>query len=176
MATFPRFLHLKMYIQDENLKTAYVSSAQKHNNNMLNNPFPDAGFDLFTPETMVANCLVTSKINFGVKCSAFMVDNTIPDRSYTLPSGFYMYPRSSTGSKTPLRLTNSVGIIDSGYRGNLMSFFDNIRTVDYTIQSMDKLVQICAPSLLPIIVDIVNLEYELGDMTIRGEGGFGSTN
>jgi dUTP pyrophosphatase len=171
---FPRFLHLKMYIEDEELKASYFSSAQKHNNNMMNNPFPDAGFDLFTPETMVANGLVTTKINFGVKCSAYMVDNTFARG--TLPSGFYMYPRSSTGSKTPLRLTNSVGIIDSGYRGNLMSFFDNVRTVDYTIQKMDKLVQICAPNLLPIIIDIVNLESELGDMTIRGDGGFGSTN
>jgi dUTP pyrophosphatase len=175
MAAFPRFLHLKMYIQDDELRAAYISSAQKHNNNMMNNPFPDAGFDLFTPETMVVGGLVTSKINFGVKCSAFMVDNCA-ENVKTQPSGFYMYPRSSTGSKTPLRLTNSVGIIDSGYRGNLMSFFDNVRTVDYTIQKMDKLVQICAPSLLPIIVDVVNQDSELGDMTIRGEGGFGSTN
>ena len=32
--------------------------------------------------------------------------------------GYYLYPRSSI-SKTPLILANSVGIIDSGYRGNI---------------------------------------------------------
>ena len=171
--THSRFLQLKIYVQDEELKSVYVSSAEKHNH-MMNNTFPDAGFDLFTPETITIGYLNTGKINFGVKCSAMMVDNTIP--CVTQPSGFYMYPRSSTGSKTPLRLTNSVGIIDSGYRGNLMSFFDNIRSDDYTIQKMDKLVQICAPGLEPIIVEIVENESDLGTKTVRGEGGFGSTN
>ena len=39
-----------------------------------------------------------------------------------------MYPRSSI-YKTPLRLANNTGIIDSGYRGNLMGAFDNISPV-----------------------------------------------
>jgi len=172
MAPFPHFLHLKLYIRDEDLKSHYVSYAEKHNT-IIHNPFPDAGFDLFTPETITVDAGLTGKINFGVKCSAYMIDNT--SSQYAQPSGFYLYPRSSTGSKTPLRLTNSVGIIDSGYRGNLMSFFDNIRTDDYIIQKMDKLVQICAPSLVPIVVEIVNNEEELGKATLRGEGGFGST-
>ena len=37
---------------------------------------------------------------------------------YKSQRDFYVYPRSSI-SKTPLRMANSVGIIDSGYRGNL---------------------------------------------------------
>lgn len=166
----PRFLRLKMFVGDEFLKSFYYDAAQKHNAKMWTNPFPDAGFDLFTPETTVADALNTQKINFGVKCSAMLVVN-----NKEVPSGFYMYPRSSTGSKTPLRLANSVGIIDAGYRGNLMSFFDNIRTSDYKITKMDKLVQICAPGLLPIIVEIVQTEEDLGVPTARGEGGFGST-
>ena len=40
---------------------------------------------------------------------------------------------------------------------------------------MDKLVQICAPGLLPIIVEVVQTEEDLGVPTTRGEGGFGST-
>lgn len=166
----PRFLRLKMFVEDEFLKSFYYDAAQKHNNKMWTNPFPDAGFDLFTPENIMATGLTTHKINFGVKCSGMLVVNNKEQ-----PSGFYMYPRSSTGSKTPLRLTNSVGIIDSGYRGNLMSFFDNVRTQDYMITKMDKLVQICAPGLLPIIVEIVQTEEDLGVPTMRGDGGFGST-
>ena len=37
-----------------------------------------------------------------------------------------------------------------------------------------RLVQICAPGLLPILVKIVDTKEELGS-SIRGEGGFGST-
>jgi dUTP pyrophosphatase len=169
--TIPRFVRLKMYVEDEVMKSFYYDASQKHNAKMWTNPFPDAGFDLFTPETMLASALNTQKVNYGVKCSAVLVINNKEQ-----PTGYYIYPRSSTGSKTPLRLTNSVGIIDSGYRGHLMSFFDNIRSMDYTITKMDKLVQICAPGLLPIIVEIVNKEEDLGVPTSRGDGGFGSTN
>ena len=167
---YPRFLQLKIFVANETMKPLYVFAAEKHNNNMSTNPFPDAGFDLITPNLVTVNGLSTQKINFGVKCSATMSDN---DTTY--PSGYYMYPRSSTGSKTPLRLANSVGIIDSGYRGDLMSVFDNIRTTDYTIQPMDKIVQICAPSLVPILVYIVDDESQLSAATTRGSGGFGST-
>ena len=166
----PRFVRLKMYVGDEVLKSYYYDASQKHNTKMWTNPFPDAGFDLFTPATLVASALTTQKIDYGVKCSAMIVINNLEQ-----PSGFYIYPRSSTGSKTPLRLANSVGIIDSGYRGNLISVFDNIRTMDYKITKLDKLVQICAPGLLPIIVEIVQKEEDLGVPTARGEGGFGST-
>jgi dUTP pyrophosphatase len=100
-------------------------------------------------------------------------------------TGFYMYPRSSL-SKTRLRLANSVGIIDSGYRGNLIGMFDvvnieneNINEInggDYFAKVNDRLVQICAPGLIPILVEIVENEYELGNETSeRGSGGFGSS-
>ena len=49
--------------------------------------------------------------------------------------GYYLYSRSSTGSKTPLRLSNSVGIIDSGYRGNIKACFDNINNSDFEPES-----------------------------------------
>ena len=96
-----------------------------------------------------------------------------------------MYPRSSL-SKTKLRLANSVGIIDAGYRGNLIGMFDitNIdelargdknREADYVAKEYDRLVQICAPGLVPIYVEIVHDISELSIETERGDGGFGST-
>jgi dUTP pyrophosphatase len=94
-----------------------------------------------------------------------------------------MYPRSSL-SKTKLRLANSVGIIDSGYRGNLIGMFDVVnvensysdeKNADYFAKSYDRLVQICGPGLIPILVEIVEDEQELGNETERGSGGFGST-
>ena len=91
------------------------------------------------------------------------------------PVGYYLYPRSSTGSKTPLRMANSVGIIDSGYRGNIIAVFDNWLDDDYTVQASSRVVQLCPPNLThPIVVRLVNEESELG-VTTRGNGGFGST-
>ena len=88
-----------------------------------------------------------------------------------------MYPRSSTGTKTPLRLSNSVGIIDSGYRGNIISAFDNRSNTGEAFKVVKgmRAVQICPPDLsYPIVVKLVESETELG-VTNRGEGGFGST-
>ena len=82
-----------------------------------------------------------------------------------------MYPRSSI-SKTPLRLANSTGIIDAGYRGHLMGMFDVIYVNETNINKYDRHLQICAPGLIPIVVDIVE---DLGEETARGDGGFGST-
>ena len=92
-----------------------------------------------------------------------------------------MYPRSSL-SKTQLRLANSVGIIDAGYRGHLMGMFDVVnidpdddKDADYFGKKFDRYLQICAPGLVPIVVEIVNTKEELGEETERGDGGFGST-
>ena len=89
------------------------------------------------------------------------------------PVGYFLYPRSSTGTKTPLRLANSVGVIDAGYRGNYIAAFDNIRAAWFKVEKGQKLVQICAPNITyPLRVEIVK---ELDLITVRGAGGFGST-
>ena len=88
------------------------------------------------------------------------------------PVGYFLYPRSSTGTKTPLRLANSIGIIDAGYRGNYIAAFDNIREPVFTVERLQRLVQICPPNLTyPMRVELVE---ELEE-TERGAGGFGST-
>ena len=90
----------------------------------------------------------------------------------------YSVHRSSI-AKTPLRLSNNVGIIDSGYRGNLGAFVDNIHRskgcdTSWTVEKHTRLFQICGPNLEPIEVEIVDSENDLGK-TSRGTGGFGST-
>jgi dUTP pyrophosphatase len=142
----------------------------------------DCGFDLFCPEELVIYPASTKKVNMRCKCAMTYMG---------IPCGFYLYPRSSVGAKTPLRLANSVGIIDSGYRGDCIAVFDNKNhqsnsnynengydnssSGSYTINKGDRLVQICSGNLVypiyPIIVDSVE---ELG-YTSRGIGGFGST-
>lgn len=126
----------------------------------------DAGFDLYVPSSYDVDGKSRVKVNTHVK-TAMYYDS--------IPCGFYLYPRSSTGSKTPLRLANSVGVIDSGYRGNCIAVFDNNSDDSYNITCGDRLVQICAGNLLhPIYPIIVDTPEELGSSS-RGSGGFGST-
>jgi hypothetical protein len=191
-------MHLKIFITgSNNLKNMYYAAVNKHNNNLLNNRYIDAGFDLFLPEHDDPNeydkwgdkirffgtgwdVNPVNKIDFKIKCSAQM----ICDSGKIFSTGYYMYPRSSL-SKTKLRLANSVGIIDSGFRGNLIGMFDVVnvdenlqskeRIADYYANVNDRLLQICAPCLVPIYVEIIEDIYDLDISTERGEGGFGST-
>jgi dUTP pyrophosphatase len=151
---------------DTDFVNQYAKHISNHNHSVTYDKFPNAGFDLLTPENkkIPGNTSESTLVSLGVKCE--MTDNM------NAPTGYYMYPRSSI-SKTVLMLANHVGIIDSGYRGNLMAAFRNLDSADYTIEKNTRLVQITHPSLCPIFVKLVD-ESELSDTT-RGEGGFGST-
>jgi len=166
------FMHLRVFIDtnDNEVVSRYVQHISAHNNKILdqNNEHLDAGFDLLTPTQINCSSLETNKVDLQLKCSAQLIKNS----NLAKNTGFYMYPRSSI-SNTPLRLANSVGIIDSGYRGRLIGKFD-CKTNEYNINKFDRLLQICAPGLVPIYVELVTNEETLGS-TDRGEGGFGSS-
>jgi len=171
---YDKFMILNIYIDNDiELKNRYITDVGIRNEIIIgNDEFIDAGFDLFVPEYI--NIPENEKnnvfkLNHKIKCSAIMITGL---RRFS--SGFYLYPRSSI-SNTPFRIANSVGIIDSGYRGNIIAALDIINKDSILeIQQYSRLVQICAPGLVPIIVNIVDTEEELGT-TERGTGGFGST-
>jgi len=145
--TYEKVMVLKVFVDsnDENLKHTYVNAANTHNNKVIHiQEHIDAGFDLYAPgnqgeelEQYGVNTrffgpgwqdrIPVNKLDFMVSCSAQMMT----DGGKCFNTGYYMYPRSSL-SKTQLRLANSVGIIDSGYRGHLTGMFDvvNIDTTD----------------------------------------------
>lgn len=84
--------------------------------------------------------------------------------------GYMLVPRSSI-SKTPLRLANSIGIIDKSYRGKVMVKLDNNSDSSFTLQEGSCYFQIIAFSgVLPRFNIVNSIEH-----TFRGEGGFGST-
>ncbi len=90
--------------------------------------------------------------------------------SFEMPEGYVMliFARSSVTNKD-LMLKNSVGILDSGYRGELVIRFNKLGEDDYQIG--DKIGQI-------IVLPFPTVEFEevqeLSE-SVRGEGGFGST-
>jgi|APSaa5957512535_1039671.scaffolds.fasta_scaffold72867_2 hypothetical protein len=127
-------------------------------------------------------CVITTsnivKLNYLIKCSAQIYNK---DHTFSHNTGYYLYPRSSI-YKTDLRAANSVGIIDAGYRGNIMSVFDVINrhrerhdSAVRVVTQNDRYAQICAPSLIPIVVEVVDSVDDLSKPTARGMGGFGST-
>ena len=168
-----------MYIENDKIRESYKNHIESHNLKM-NDYYPDAGFDLLLPGRFNITETVPSvhKIDLKVKCAAY-------DSETGQPMSYYMYPRSSI-SKTPMRLANSVGIIDSGYRGNLICAVDVKRQFtecgsvytdnpySFILEEGSRYFQICAPNLMPIRVLLVSSLEELGTTT-RGEGGFGST-
>ena len=83
---------------------------------------------------------------------------------------YYLIPRSSI-SKTPLRMANSIGLIDGGYRGEIMAPCDNIKDFNYSIKEGERLFQLVASDSSPIHYEITDNLSE----TSRGSGGFGST-
>ena len=146
---------MKLLIKTENdtLKAMY-------NNNQFYNP-GDSGLDLFCPETVTIQPGETYKINLQINCEALSESGNV---------SYYLYPRSSI-IKTPLRMSNCVGIIDAGYRGDIIACVDNIKDYPYEIKQGDRLFQICAGDLSPFTYELVdNLSN-----TRRGSGGFGST-
>ena len=149
-------MNLQLYPQNETTVTLYSNHAHYHTG--------DCGLDLFFPEDVIFQPGESKIVNLQVKAAATMDGH---------PISYDIRPRSSI-SKTPLRLANSIGTIDAGYRGNLMVALDHIKhwyEEPYLVEAGTRLVQICSPTLSPISMTIVD---EL-DNTDRGEGGFGST-
>lgn len=181
-----RYMYLKIFIDsdDMSLKSKYIEYINERELKMQKDPeHIDAGFDIFVPHEVLMNNNLVNKLDFMISCSAQIFEISKNENEHreiniykTHNTGYYMYPRSSI-SKTNLRLANNVGIIDAGYRGHLMGMFDILYHQDVVLQvnKFDRLLQICAPELMPIYVELVDTKDELGDKTIRGDGGFGST-
>eukprot|EP00388_Colpodella_angusta_P041585 GDKK01053685.1.p1 GENE.GDKK01053685.1~~GDKK01053685.1.p1 ORF type:complete len:160 (-),score=45.22 GDKK01053685.1:67-546(-) len=122
----------------------------------------DSGVDLFCIADQMISVGETARIHLGIKCAAFDADgNNV---------SWMLFPRSSI-SKTPMRLANSIGLIDAGYRGEVMAAVDNIKSEDFTVKTGDKYFQAVAFNGAPMTVELVDSL----DETERGEGGFGST-
>ena len=178
---------LNIYINDNDLKQIYLTKAKEHNTKIDNSNFMDSGFDILTPNKISICYGKTHKIDFGIICSMY---------ESNIPFGYYMYPRSSI-SKTRLRLANNVGIIDSGYRGNLLGYFDCLphpsidqqefviydynsdHIIDYNIDKYQRLLQICSNDLKPFKINIVDNIEDLDNPNLgvseRGDKGIGST-
>ena len=90
-----------------------------------------------------------------------------------IPKGYVglLFPRSSVGVKMGVGKPNSVGVIDSDYRGEILVSAINYTDGDVEISDGMRVSQM-------VIVPVMQAEVvEVGELdeTERGEGGFGST-
>ena len=143
-------MKLKIKPFNKIVKDMYVNHGHFHHG--------DAGLDIFIVSSQTIKAGETTLIKLQMACES---ENNQP---------YLLMPRSSI-AKTPLRLCNSIGLIDGGYRGEIMAAVDNVKSEDYTVEPNQRLFQLVAMNGAPITFEIVD---ELSDST-RGEGGFGST-
>lgn len=92
--------------------------------------------------------------------------------SFEVPEGhvLLLFSRSGMGIKG-LRLSNCVGVVDSGYRGEVMVSLTNDSQAHRQINQGDRIAQ---GMILPIPMVSLEEVSALSDSD-RGEGGFGST-
>ena len=159
--------------EDENFSRAQAEEIVKQNKEAIKgaieeiNPSPnkrallDATFDfVYASKDMILPAhSLSNKVPTGLRIA--------------LPEGWVakIAPRSSIGAKTGLRLSNSIGIIDADYRGEIIVLYDNISDSDYEIKAGDRIAQMWVERVerfKPVTVDIL-------PATERGDGGFGST-
>lgn len=124
----------------------------------------DAGLDTFCDRSVLGNPGTVERLDLAARVAVY-------DPMKDIFRAFFLMPRSSI-SKTPMRMANSVGLIDAGYRGILLGAVDFQQ--EYVACAGERYFQIVAADLLPW--KAIHIVDEIpGGTTLRGEGGFGST-
>ena len=80
-------------------------------------------------------------------------------------------PRSSVGCRFGLELLNTVGVIDSDYRGEWRAVLKTKCSIPYVWLAGERVLQFLIVPVLDVTLELVNCL----NVTARGAGGFGST-
>ena len=140
----------------DNPQCAIIDHLKPHRNTKYS-----AGYDFISPIEIIVPAHEMAKIPTCIK--AAMNDDEI----------LYIYPRSSIGFKTGIRLSNTVGIVDADYydnpdnEGHIFIKFFNPTDKDYQIHIGDKIAQGIFAKYL-VVDDEEEIETERS-------GGLGST-
>jgi dUTP pyrophosphatase len=122
----------------------------------------NAGVDLYVPTDVVFAPGERKFVGMGTSAAVIEGDDCAP---------FWLLPRSSL-SKTGLMMMNSVGVIDKGYRGELIAALWNTLDKEVRVEKGTRLVQVVSRDMASfskvMLVDAL-------PASLRGEGGFGST-
>ncbi|MFH1412667.1 MAG: dUTP diphosphatase [bacterium] len=117
----------------------------------------DAGLDLYSDEN-----LILLKGKHG--CVKTNIKIEIPDNYVGL-----VWDKSGLSKKHGIHTL--AGVIDSGYRGEIIITLANLGLVDYKIEKGQKIAQL----LIQPIAILKIIEKKIDEQTERGSSGFGST-
>lgn len=133
----------------------------------------DSGIDLFCTENIQIKQGESAKIIFGISCELLCVDvKEDGNKSEPYNVSYLLLPRSSI-IKTPLRLANSIGLIDAYYQNNISAYVDNIKNTDYNVLKGTRLFQLVTPDLTPF--KLLEVVKEFTNPELNRKGGYGST-
>lgn len=156
-------MSLYIYAEDVKLRERLFEQLKKHR-------WTDSGFDipLLYSHALGKADTYNYTINLHVRVAA------VDFQGKTQPC--LLLPRSSIG-KTPVRMANSIGLIDQGYRGEVQAKVDIVNPSAGDVSAGDRLFQVCRHDFLAWEnIIIVTSENELPKAPdSRGDGGFGST-
>jgi len=117
----------------------------------------DAGWDIYSME----NIRVPGSGKVAVKTGVAL----------SIPDGWYGNIRNRSGNALRTPLMVDAGIIDPGYRGEIMVVVANLSEYPYDVNKGDKIAQI----LFEQIADVTFVEIKELEISERGEKGFGSS-
>lgn len=123
----------------------------------------DAGADLLAAETVtiMSQCSVAIKTGVAVD----------------IPPGYVglVFSRSGMATKRRLRLGNCVGVIDSGYQGEILVsvYNDNAEWLKEQVVNIGE--RIAQLVIVPIVTPKFRIVDEFKAQSVRGDKGFGST-
>ena len=80
-------------------------------------------------------------------------------------------PRSGLAAKNGISVLNTPGTIDSDYRGEIKIILINLGKDIFEIKKNDRIAQMIVCPIIKVELE----EVEILPETVRGEGGFGST-
>lgn len=131
-----------------------------------------AGADLVVPDDVVIE-------PFSIRGKGTLVPLGF---SLDIPEGMQVHImlRSSVGLKTPLRLSNGVGLIDSDYKGEICLLLDNLSKNSIHIKSGTRIAQLVPFSTLEwgfelIVTHTEERKHINPIQNKKRSGGFGST-
>jgi dUTP pyrophosphatase len=124
-------------------------------------PGEDLGYDLFALEGVVLDPRHTVRVRTGIAVEA-------RDSKTGSPLGLLVRDRSSMAARG---LATTGGVIDAGYRGEILVLMTNLGPATVELNAGEKIAQMVP---VPVLTGPV-VEMELLEASVRAEKGFGSS-
>jgi dUTP pyrophosphatase len=124
-------------------------------------PGEDLGYDLFSLEAAALAPRATVRVRTGIAVQA-------SHPATGAPLGLLVRDRSSMAAKG---IATTAGVIDAGYRGEILILMTNLGDVTLEIKAGEKIAQMIP---VPVLTGTVE-EVETLEVSARAEKGFGSS-